>query len=421
MSSSKVGKIIKKINSQAKPTRIIKANESDTEIDIDNVVKNNEINEGTGTKIKSTSTLINTTKSKVDDILTKHDEYGTLEAFRGFAEHLKYSPLETASANYKHLNISNSLLGDIQNIILKVHKLRIRNIYQVSNKIKQSVPIRFSIYTGLPENNRLLTFITRLENEIARRVKIITGNKHLILSSCITKYSEYYPDLRVSAPFTRIGTCVEFGFEVYGKRNKRVNFESITKGVRMSSYIELDHVWVGENNFGINWAIKSAKVYPERYWSDSLFDSSDEEEEEITMPKECYHCMYCPNNHVRTHCCLGTNDIGMNQQKQFTAVYPIYPSVSNQPSSIIIPPPPAPPLMNISIKNTSEGHSNNEKSLNTFVPSLSDLLAGRSKLKSVVSNNITDNDNTNSVSNSDENDDKSINFSDIKKNLKNIN
>jgi len=339
-----------------------------------------------------------------------------LESFRELCEKLKYSPLEQVSPNFKNLHVTNATIkSDIVPIIIKVPALRIRNVFQVNQKCKQSVPVRLSIYTGLPENNKLLTFLTRIENEIFRKVKLITLNKTLQLSSCITKYKEYYPDFKINAPFVRINNCVEFLFDVYGKKNHRVNFASITKGAKMMTYIELNHVWIGDTKMSLHWTIKRAVVYPERIWTLNAFNDSDEydSEEEIVTEKECYHCMYCPNNHVRTHCCLG-NNINQNQSYQSYQSYqtqiPNYslssPSLSlSTPQAMPLPPPPPPPHLQIN-KNINVVEEKQK-----FVPSLNDLLNSKSKLKSISTNNDKKNNEDNSTNIN--------NLQNIKNNLKN--
>jgi len=383
MEKSKVEKIINKINSKA----IDNTNNSSNIINID---KNDD-------NKKSTPTI---PQKKIDKILTVFTAFSTLESFRSFAENLKYSPLEISSVNYKILHITNGMIkDDICNIIIKIPKLRIRSIYQINQKIKQSVPIKLSINTSSTENNKLLTFITRLENEIGRKIKSITGNKKLVLSSCITKYSDYYPDLKVSAPFARINNCIEFAFQIYGKKNKQINFSSIDKGVKISCFVELEHVWVNDNTYGLSLIIKQAKVYPERVWSNNVFDD-EEWEEDDDLPKECYHCMYCPNNHVRTHCCLGNQNIIYSQNTKISI-----------PETLPLPPPPPPPQFHQIVKNSTL----QEEKKSTFVPTLKDLLAGRSKLKSVSTNNEA------AIDNICENNDDKINLEKIKNNLKNIN
>jgi len=422
MQNPKVGKIIKKINSKITPPT--------TTFSEDTTHENNNNTNLNKIENASEKTNIVPAKRNIMDILTQHNNYHTLESFRKFAEHLKYSPLEAVSVNYKHLIISNSLLGDIQTLILKLPKLRIRSIYQINQKIKLSTPIKLSIYTGVPDNNKLLTFLTRLENEVTRKIRTITGNKQLQLSSCITKFTDYYPDFKVNAPFTKLGNCVEFSFEIFGRYNRRVNFESLVKGIQISCYIELDHVWVGENNFGLSWIIKRAKVYPEKIWNSSnVFDSDDEEdekEEDNIKPKECYHCMYCPNNHVRTHCCLGLqNNYGENVSQQYgTSILPFSHSIIPTNSSISLAPlaplapPPPPPF----IKNLAQ----NVEDKPNFVPTLSDLLAGKSKLRSVsviVKNKSEEkiNNNVNCDNNNNDNDNFDVNnLSNIKKNLKTL-
>jgi len=328
---------------------------------------------------KITVPIITKKKGSVNSILANHAEYCTLEKFRNFASQLKYAPLDQVSPNYKNLYISNgNIKHDIVPIILKLSNVRIRSIYNVNSKIKQSIPIWLSIYTDLIENARLLTFLTRLENEITRKIKEITG-KVLQKTSCITKHPSYYPDLKINAPFTRIGTCVEFPFTILDMKDNPINFSSIVRGAKMRRcYIELDYVWISDTGFGINWTLKRANVEPEKVWKKkgNVFDDEEEDiedDESDIIPKECFHCMYCPNNHVRTHCCFG----GADENKGYNNVASM--SSRSPNSNITIPPCPPPPPSSSFLKNLN----NVTEDKPSFIPSLSDLLAGKSRLKAI--------------------------------------
>lgn len=414
---NKVGKIIKKINSKVDAVDKIsnipvnEGKEKDAKIEIETETETEietEIETESEMNIKTEQipqTTIIKKRGAVNAILTNYKEYSTLEKFKNFTSQLNYAPLDQVSPNYKNLYISNgNIKHDIVPIILKLHNMRIRSIYNVNSKIKQSVPIWLSIYTELIENARLLTFLTRLENEITRKIKEITG-KVLQKTSCITKHPNYYPDIKINAPFTRIGNCVEFPFTILDKKNRAINFASIVRGAKMNCcYIELDYVWISDTAFGINWTLKRAIVEPESIWKKkgNVFDDEEEDvvndDEEEIIPKECFHCMYCPNNHVRTHCCLG--GLGENKSNGITNV------LSRPNSSIPLPPPP--PLPSV-LKNLSTIVEDKP----AFIPSLSDLLAGKSRLKAVAQKT----DNSIIKKNNEENN-ITIMMDDIKKTLK---
>jgi len=454
-SNTKVGKLIKKINSKIDSTdkilnipnddEIKKQAEMEAEIEMEMEMEmkmeiekeitktkqktkteietetetetKTEIETETDLKIKTeilkkSSSLMQVSNIKkqgaVNSILTNYKEYSTLEKFKNFALQLKYAPLDQVSPNYKNLYISNgNIQHDIVPIIIKLSDVRIRSIYNVNSKIKQSIPIWLSINNELLENAKLLTFLTRLENEIERKIKEITS-KILQKTSCITKHPRYYHDLKINAPFTRIGNCLEFPFTILGKNNKPINFTSIARGTKMNRcYIELENVWISDTAFGINWTLKRANVKPESIWKkkgnvfdDEEEDIDDDDEGEI-IPKECFHCMYCPNNHVRTHCCLGTIEENKVHHIINASSKPINSNTSNT-----CPPPPPPPLS----KNLIEDKP-------SFIPSLSDLLAGKSRLKAVSQKN---NENVQDLINKKINEENNIVsvMNDVKKTLK---
>jgi len=195
-------------------------------------------------------------------------------------------------------------------------------------------------------------------------VKKLTGNTKLKTKSAIKANGDFPPLMNLQMPCEKSDDCYEFLFHIYNHMNKRVNLNIINSGTYVSAFIELTDVWINSKECGFNWNILQLKVYPEFNFNICLFDDEEVEEEE---PKECYHCLYCPNMHIRTHMCI-------NSTPQFS----ITSSISN---GIPPPPPPPPPLPSMSVNTNSSVKINRtqskelKKNIVFIPPSVNDLLS----------------------------------------------
>ncbi|ARF11068.1 hypothetical protein Hokovirus_4_42 [Hokovirus HKV1] len=234
-------------------------------------------------------------KKTLRDVLVNPDDYVTLDKFKKFTETLLYAPPIEKSVNYKNIWLTDMKLD---RIALFLSRLQVFNVCSISSKINNSVPLSLILYTGNPETKNLHSFLVRLENEILKYMRNNISKKINIKSS-ILKYPDYkYPIFKVSAPFTRkSSSIVEYPFHVLTMDGNRTHFSEIQRRSTVSCFIELDYIWFNDKDFGIEWTLKQVKVYPILLWNVNHFTDNDVEE---VKPIECYHCMYCPNHHIRT-------------------------------------------------------------------------------------------------------------------------
>lgn len=304
------------------------------------------------------------------------------------------SKMRYQSINYKSLNIYN------RNIEIPEHKIwiaapimRLANpIFPPNSKFNQSMPVTVFLNRINLLHRKFNKFIWQLEKKIATLVKnydlvnVEQNVKHKIdklnkkankitHKSSIKDYNGY-KNLSLNIPFHKVGDCYEFAIKIFNKYNDEMSLVNIPHGSKVLMFIELSNVWVSDTKCGFNWTILQMQVFPEFDFSICYFDK--EEDDEKNKQTECYHCLYCPNMHVRTHCC-NTNSQQI-VQPQIIHV-PVNNISTNYERSA---PPPPPPLINSSSK---------EIKLSGFAPSVKDLLS--IKLKPV---NIINDDNSSSSS-----------------------
>lgn len=224
-------------------------------------------------------------------------------------------------------------------------KLKIISITtRISDRFNYSLPVRL-----LVEDIKLLRFLKRLEKKIS--TELLPGKE--MVPSYIKDSNNIW---KVNMPYN---TNNEFTFQAYNQYNNRIAIEDITNGNAIM-YVELSDIYIKGNTYGCNWSILQMKVYRDFDFSKCLFDS-DGVEEVFEPPKECYHCMFCPNHHTRT---------AMRD-------YKIYCTQTPPPLPLPPPPPPPPP------KKT-----NNTPILASFAPTAQDL--AKIKLKPVIKNYSSD-------------------------------
>lgn len=198
----------------------------------------------------------------------------------------------------KTLNIYNNSIYYMQKIWIRTPILKIfRPMYLPTDKCKKSVPLTLLLNDMVPEAIYLHTFIKRLELKITKQVKLITNNNKLKNKSALKNIENFPPIFNVNMPFNKLENGYEFNFHIYNAANQRINIESIKNGKSTSLYLELTSIWINDTHFGYNWNIMQMKLYPELEFNKCLFD---DEEVINNAPSECYHCLYCPNNHIRT-------------------------------------------------------------------------------------------------------------------------
>lgn len=303
--------------------------------------------------------------------------------------------------NYLDDDLKNIINDDMQSYGKKYHKINIYNknikiplqkIWLLLPQVKLFKPVFFSnnnysvpltVVLGPNVGNikKFYMFIKKLERIITNIIKDITKNKNLQIKSCIRSAEGFPPIMHLKMPCNKINdNCYEFTFHIYNHINKRISLKNIEQGTYTTAFIELSDVWISESEYGFNWNILQMKLIPEFNFTTYLFkeNTNNENKTKNNIIEECYHCLYCPNAHVRTHMCVNENNI------------PI--------------PPPPPPLFisqNITkkIKNISNDDTKNLQNDNShdaetktkqkgFAITINDLMS--IKLKPVNKKNETD-------------------------------
>jgi hypothetical protein len=239
------------------------------------------------------------------------------------------------SSSFKKVDIYNNSIYYMQKIWIKTPIIKIfRPIYLPNEKCKNSVPLTLLLNTGVPDISLLHSFIKRMELKVSKIVKTATGNLKLKNKSSLKTIENFPPIFNINMPFTKIGDNYEFNFHIYNGSNQRINMDRLKNSVKTALYLELSNIWISETHFGYTWNVLQMKVYPEIVFKECLFDSDDEDVCDKKKNDECYHCLYCPNNHIRT----------------------MYTFVNNAPQQTHIhappPPPPPPAIMPVLSKPT---------------------------------------------------------------------
>jgi len=307
---------------------------------------------------------------------------------------------------YKKINVYNNNVGkSLQKIWIRTPKMKVFKpiLSSLFNNNSQSISLAVLFSPNAGEIKKLYFFIKKLERHILTIIKNKTSQKNIKMKSSIKTsrpadsdklYNKFPPIMNIKMPFHKTGdNCFDFLFNVYNYLNQRIQIDSINSGSYVSSYIELSEVWINEKKeFGFNWNILQLKIYPEFDFSLCLFDDEicDEPVSNNQQPNECFHCLYCPNKHVRTHQCMSHNICDFS---------------SNNTS--YLPPPPPPPMppisLNVNHKKFKLNDNNKKKNLTTESPkgiafSLKDILAV--KLRPTKKK---DDDNNNNINNNDVN------------------
>ena len=217
--------------------------------------------------------------------------------------------LQTHFYNYKKINLFNKKIKyPLQKIWIRTPKLKVfKPTFPLSDKKNTQVVLSLILSPNLEDIKKFFLFIQGLEEKVKDIIYKKTKNKNLVLKSSISKIQNFPNFLNVNLPYHKINGCYEFLFNIYNHQNKRVNLKSISSGSYVSSFIELSEVWIKYNQtnieYGFNWNVLQLKIYPEFDFSICLFNDENNSVESKSVYDECYHCLYCPNNHPRTHFC----------------------------------------------------------------------------------------------------------------------
>jgi hypothetical protein len=279
------------------------------------------------------------------------------------------------SNKYSKINVYNNKLNEpLQKIWLQLPK--VKTFKPVFINIKKfnvkSLPMVTILSPLLGDIKKYFLFIKKLETHILTLINKKL-NKNLKLKSCLKKKLNFNPTMTIQMPIKKIDdNCCEFLFHIYNFLNKRITPDLIETGTYISSFIELTEVWYSDTYVGFNWNILQMKLYPDFNFNQCLFFDETVDEDK-TIIEECYHCLYCPNQHVRTHMCLNNNSNEINNN-----IHPHSQHSSHSSHSSNLPPPPPPPPSPPPILSKNN-NSNNTEQNNSFSPSISDLLNIRLK------------------------------------------
>ena len=273
---------------------------------------------------------------------------------------------------YNHININTSADTEInhdniyQKIWLLTPKLKIYSVInKMYDKFNYSMPFKLILFNNNPEHKRLILFIKRLERKINLDLKKSINN---IKNKSSLENKENYVVFSCLMPINN----GELTFHIYNANNYRISLDELKSKLDTRVYLELTNIYIKDNFIGYNWTVLQMKVYPGFDFSKCLFDDVPEDREEKDKKTEsCYHCMFCPSNHVRT---------ALNYNYTHT------------PLSLSPPPPPPPPIINIT---STPNNTFNKKEQKTSTPNqniiaskslyitVNDLLSVRDRLKSV--------------------------------------
>jgi hypothetical protein len=270
------------------------------------------------------------------------------------------SDVQNHGPKYKKINVYNrSITTPLQKIWLKTPKMKIFKPTFNPNNDGKSVSLTILLGPNTANIKKFKNFIKKLEQRIASLLDLTNDQS---IRSSIRSVDGFPDNFTVKMPYVKEGNCYEFLFHAYNDENKRVSVKTLDSGTYVSCYIELTDVWISDVEFGFNWNVLQMKLYPEFDFSRCLFVDDETELKPIQQEQECYHCMFCPNKHVRTHYCV--NAI------QSTADVPLLPLLP-------LPPPPPPPQIlaqkPLQIVKNSAPQLADVKS--AFRPTVSDLLS----------------------------------------------
>lgn len=281
-------------------------------------------------------------------------------------------PIQSTSAIYQKINIYNNIDIPLQKIWLKTPKLKLfRSIKSPNGKFNRSIPLQIMLDEKNKDSRKLRIFMRKLEIKINKLVRELTDNNKIKSKTSMKKIIGFPQIMSVNMPFTKVNDCYEFNFHIYNNTNKRINIDYLESGTDLALILELSEVWISATSFGYNWTVKQLKVYPKLDFSKCLFIEDDDIDAEPVIQEECYHCMYCPNNHIRTHVCGNI---------------PFVPTV---PVAYMASPPPPPPYMpKISVKQSN----NPIKITKNFAPTVADLMKIKLRPISVDTTNSSSDD-----------------------------
>ena len=263
---------------------------------------------------------------------------------------------------YQKINIYNKGIKEpFQKIWLKTPKVRVSTTFSLNlEQIKKACPLYVNFDKFDEEYKKFYEFVAKLENKMEDHVKS-NLKEDITFRSSISNTN--YPQMSLQMPFIKKNNNIEFMFQIYNHRNKKINLKSLEGNAYISAFIELTDIWIDGQKFGYNWNILQMKIYPQLEFTRCLFIDEEEEIIVINEENECYHCMYCPNYHATT---------------TYNNILPPAP-FSAQPIHSCPPPPPLCPPPKLLSNSKDEIKS----VVHRFIPCELDLLNAKNKLKKI--------------------------------------
>lgn len=292
---------------------------------------------------------------------------------------------------HKKINIYNGEIDPLQKIWIKMPNLK---AFKPSFKpnIKQSTPLTLLLSPSDDKNiKRFRKYIEKLESSV--KDKLQNNDKvnvsKLEFKSCLNKVEPFPYHITINMPFERVGDCSEYSFNVYNQFNQRISPKKIDNGTIVSAYISVSHIWTNETKYGIHLDVLQMKLIPDFDFGKCLFIEEYEDEKNKMIQKElqerrdeCYHCLYCPNNHVRTHVChhnvrdYDPPSVRITRETREPQVGNFMPQIGD--------------ILKIKLKSINGNHENQKPEIikepkqsnayGGFVPSLGDLLKVKNSL-----------------------------------------
>lgn len=221
--------------------------------------------------------------------------------------------------DYQRINL---YYGSLQKIWIKTPKLKVMFMPNINNQTK-NISLTVALFPLIDEINDFYKLISKID----RKVKKSTDHKFL---SSINKNDEDMYKMYLGIPMIKVNNEFKTVFNTYDRYNKKIDINNITNLSTISAYIELDYIWYDGTKVGIHWSILQLKHYPVNDFITCVFTDCEED----------------PND---------------RPQKILKSNIPLP------------PPPPLPPQLHM--------QPIQKKEASTFIPSCSELLDMRKKLK----------------------------------------
>ena len=291
-------------------------------------------------------------------------------------DELIFDEIQFHGYNCNKINVFNKKTkAPLQKIWVRMPLVKVfRPTMKLIKNNAKSIPLSVMIAPNTGDIRKFYLFVRRME--IKTKEHLLKLNLKNKIKSSLKRKNPFPPIFTIKMPCKKNedNDCYEFLFHIYNNYNKRISLDYIESGDFVTAYLELSEIWITEKNYGFNWNVLQLKVSPKFNFNQCLF--LDEDIPIKVIQEECYHCLYCPNSHVRTHHCTDPHN--------------------HQIHNVGPPPPPShgpttgPPIQQSINRSRSANTKLNNGANNinniSFVPSVNDLKNIMLKLKHVEKN-----------------------------------